>query len=134
MTYSEKLTDPRWQKRRLEIMQRDDFACQEGDSKEKTLNVHHLYYVSGRDPWNYPSVALVTLCRECHKIQTDLGEGEIQPWEWLLDMLANGNQDGLEMLHQEVDDFRLRGIESVHATAVRAFMWSHGPYKDRDND
>ncbi len=26
--YASKLKDPRWQKKRLEILQRDDFACQ----------------------------------------------------------------------------------------------------------
>lgn len=26
--YSQKLLDPRWQRKRLEILQRDDFTCQ----------------------------------------------------------------------------------------------------------
>ena len=28
MGYSEKLKDPRWQKKRLEILERDNFRCQ----------------------------------------------------------------------------------------------------------
>lgn len=28
MTYSQKLRDPRWQKKRLEILERDSFTCQ----------------------------------------------------------------------------------------------------------
>ena len=39
--------------------------CQKGD---KTLNVHHLFYVNGFDPWEYPNYMLGTLCSECHKI------------------------------------------------------------------
>jgi len=37
-----------------------------GDT-ETTLHVHHKYYVSGNDPWDYPNTALVTLCEHCHK-------------------------------------------------------------------
>lgn len=58
--------DPRWQRRRLEIMQRDGFKCRLcGDDKE-TLNVHHLYYLPGQKKWEYDDAALVTLCRSCH--------------------------------------------------------------------
>lgn len=30
------------------------------------LHVHHHYYVKGRLPWEYPDLALITLCHECH--------------------------------------------------------------------
>jgi hypothetical protein len=70
-TYTELLRDPRWQKRRLEIMQRDGFACVECGRKDLTLNVHHRYYISGRDPWDYPDEALVTLSEDCHETITE---------------------------------------------------------------
>jgi hypothetical protein len=66
MTYSEKLRDPRWQKKRLEIMERDQFACCHCGDKEKTLNVHHRYYLKGKSPWDYDNDALLTVCEECH--------------------------------------------------------------------
>ncbi len=66
-SYRSKLLDPRWQRRRLEIMQRDDFACLLCQSEDKTLAVHHRAYLRGREPWDYPADALVTLCDECHK-------------------------------------------------------------------
>lgn len=69
-SYSEKLRDPRWQKMRLEIMQRDGFACRICHDEASTLNVHHRYYISGNDPWEYPLGALVTLCENCHKFET----------------------------------------------------------------
>ena len=68
MTYAEKLKDPRWQKKRLEIMSRDKFTCQKCDDATKTLNVHHRYYFKGAMPWDYPDNALVTLCEPCHRI------------------------------------------------------------------
>lgn len=65
-TYAELLKDPRWQKKRLEIMQRDNFTCQLCGSKEKTLNVHHMYYDRIFEPWNYSDDAYLTVCEDCH--------------------------------------------------------------------
>jgi len=65
-TYSEKLKDPRWQKKRLKIMERDEFMCRSCYDTENTLNVHHKYYIQGRKPWEYPEDLLVTLCEGCH--------------------------------------------------------------------
>lgn len=74
MSYAEKLRDPRWQKMRLEILQRDLFTCQECQSKDKELHVHHRYYIKGREPWDYPIRALVTLCCECHEKRTNIND------------------------------------------------------------
>jgi hypothetical protein len=67
--YSELLRDPRWQKKRLEIMQRDEFSCQNCGDGESILNVHHKYYVSGKKPWEYDNVSLITLCEDCHECE-----------------------------------------------------------------
>lgn len=66
-SYADKLRDPRWQKKRLEIMERDGFACRECGDKDSPLNVHHGYYARGRSPWEYPDEHLKTLCEECHR-------------------------------------------------------------------
>lgn len=68
-TYREKLLDPRWQKRRLEILSRDAFTCQHCFDGESTLHVHHRWYVKG-EPWDVPDEALVTLCESCHEEET----------------------------------------------------------------
>lgn len=66
-TYWEKLKDPRWQKKRLKIMERDNFACTNCGDDSATLNVHHSFYKRGRAPWDYHDQWLVTLCEDCHK-------------------------------------------------------------------
>lgn len=66
-TYSEKLKDPRWQKKRLEVMERDGFTCFRCRENEKPLHVHHLMYEKGKSPWDYEGYALITLCEDCHK-------------------------------------------------------------------
>ena len=65
-TYGEKLKDPRWQKRRLQVLERDDWTCQLCRSKDKTLHVHHRWYEKGAEPWEAPDEALVVLCEGCH--------------------------------------------------------------------
>lgn len=70
-TYSEKLRDPRWQKKRLEILSRDDFTCQFCQDKETTLNVHHVLYKYGKEPWDYENLYLITLCEKCHAEETE---------------------------------------------------------------
>lgn len=70
-TYSEKLKDPRWQKKRLEILNRDEWTCQMCYDKDRTLHVHHKYYNKESEfPWEIEDKALVTLCEECHESET----------------------------------------------------------------
>lgn len=79
-TYAEKLKDPRWQRKRLEILERDGWACVKCGETTNTLQVHHRYYNFGTDPWEYPNTALVTLCDECHKEEQGLSK---EAWELL---------------------------------------------------
>lgn len=64
-------------------MDRDGFACQQCYDSESTLNVHHLYYSSGRKIWEYPDNAMVTLCNECHSDEHLIGQNK----EGLIDQL-----------------------------------------------
>lgn len=66
MNYAEKLKNPKWQKRRLEILNRDEFSCQYCGCKDKTLHVHHLYYRG--EPWEAEDCDLTTVCEDCHSI------------------------------------------------------------------
>lgn len=84
-SYSEKLTDPRWLFVRWHVIRRDNKTCQHcgyihGDEpyrqsmhritdQQRWLEVHHQYYLSGHDPWDYPPHALVTLCNVCHRVE-----------------------------------------------------------------
>jgi 5-methylcytosine-specific restriction endonuclease McrA len=69
--YSEKLKDPRWQKKRLEIFERDGWKCTGCGSTKKTLHVHHLFYFKDREPWEINSGFLITLCDDCHNPKTN---------------------------------------------------------------
>ncbi len=63
--YAEKLRDPRWQRKRLAIFERDKWRCAVCDRDDTTLHVHHLKYTD--DPWDTPDDLLETLCEHCHQ-------------------------------------------------------------------
>ena len=64
--YSVEIKDPMWQKRRLEILNRDNFTCQICGNNKETLHVHHTIYIPGRHIWEYEDFQLITLCESCH--------------------------------------------------------------------
>jgi hypothetical protein len=69
-TYSEKLRDPRWQKKRLEIMKRDKFKCRLCGDEKTELQIHHLKYTTN-NPADEDNKNLITLCSDCHEVISD---------------------------------------------------------------
>lgn len=57
--------DPRWQRKRLECMQRDDWACVACGNNTSTLHAHHIRYMG--ELWEAPLSELQTLCESCHE-------------------------------------------------------------------
>lgn len=67
--YREKLLDPRWQKLRLRVLERDGWCCVACGESKKTLHVHHGFYEG--EPWDAPEDTLWTLCEACHEYLGD---------------------------------------------------------------
>lgn len=73
-SYADKLKDGRWQLKRVEVMQRDNFTCCECHRPAScgvTLNVHHRFYKRVPNPWDYELDWLETLCEDCHERRED---------------------------------------------------------------
>lgn len=68
MTYKEQLADPRWQKKRLQILERDKWTCQICLDTESQLQIHHKEYDKTYKTlaWEYPDTNYTTLCCNCH--------------------------------------------------------------------
>jgi hypothetical protein len=66
LTYAEQLAHPKWQKKRLEILNRDMFTCQSCEAKDITLHVHHKAYIKGKMAWEYDDEFYQSLCKDCH--------------------------------------------------------------------
>ena len=75
---NEEYKDPRWQKKRLEVMGAAGFECQCCGADDKTLNVHHVNYDKSAKMWDYDCYRLKCLCDECHEKQ-----------HWLIVMFRN---------------------------------------------
>jgi len=67
MNYKDQYLHPKWQKKRLEILERDEFECLQCGDKETTLHVHHHFYEPKRKVWEYDNDDLVTFCAPCHE-------------------------------------------------------------------
>lgn len=58
--------DPRWQRRRLEVLDAYGWTCQRCRCTDKQLQVHHNFYIKDRMPWDYDDLQFDVLCDDCH--------------------------------------------------------------------
>jgi hypothetical protein len=118
--YQQKLLDPRWQRKRLGILQRDEWRCQACWDDETTLHVHHHYYGRACEPWEYPDEALVTLCATCHQLETE-NRQEIE--QGLLRILRE-----IGIAYHAIDDlaysFGRWGRGNCHDLRISAIAWA----------
>lgn len=106
--YSEKLKDPRWQKRRLELFEAANWTCSNCGSKTETLHAHHGYYKRNTEPWDYPDSVMHVLCEACHEIMQ-------KRLETIHRQIAGLTQRGLENFIAILETLR----EAVHAGSVQ---------------
>ena len=139
MDYKEQIKSPKWQRRRLEILQRDDFTCQICGCKDKTLHVHHLRYAPGREIHEYEDWELITLCVQCHNEEHHMADNlnfiftflrnkgltmyEIYSWvndlaihiqsgkeDYLMKII--GNSSGIKLKENDIRDLAQRRIKT----------------------
>ena len=96
-TYSEKLKDPRWQKKRLEVLERDAWTCIKCQDSTTTLHVHHLRYKQGENPWDCDGFDLIALCESCHEDERIRRDGAERA---LLETLRDFLVDDLECFNE----------------------------------
>lgn len=77
--YFKKLLDPRWQKKRLEVLEAAEWRCESCMDESSTLHVHHKQYFKGREPWEYETAQLAVLCAECH----ENSHADVDPLQWV---------------------------------------------------
>jgi predicted translin family RNA/ssDNA-binding protein len=117
--------DPRWQQRRLEVMQRFGFSCAVCLSSEKELHVHHKHYVTGRKPWEYEDHELLCVCKFCHEHQTELSR-EIRASLGALDygeqMQVLGYIQAMSAVYELPSHDRITIKDKDHAKGVADFL------------
>lgn len=128
--YIELLKDPRWQKKRLLILARDEWRCQECFDDRSTLHVHHRRY-TGSKPWEAPDEDLVTLCEGCHALITALAKeakrliDEADAWDlWR----AIGFLHARNLSLGKIDSLTVRSL--AEADGIGAAFHTSGPAID----
>lgn len=116
--YKEKLLDPRWQRKRLEILARDEFKCRDTGNAAETLHVHHCHY--SKNPWETPSELLLTLCATAHKERQELEDRAKMALGRIMAQLDNDPEEsGLESFVKQLEEVAssddLPNIPSVQA-------------------
>ena len=125
-TYYEKLKDPKWQKKRLEVMEFNNFSCEICGDSESPLNVHHKEYFKSVEPWEYEINQLSCLCENCHERLHD--EFDILKW-----VCSQAKLDGLG--NREELAFLIAGYIGIEYESILsiAAMTDHrtriNPYK-----
>lgn len=116
--YRGQLRDPRWQRRRLEIMQRADFSCEECSSKTRTLHVHHKIYRTGAMPWEYTDAELACICEDCHSAEHEIAIVPLAPLKRRTDFQS----DTTYLAH--VQEYLLRKAECMGLDALEKAVLS----------
>jgi len=92
--YQELLKDPRWIKKRNQILSRDKNTCQFCGCQDKYMQVHHKRYIKGNKPWEYEDKDLITLCGRCHEMETEFNGLVYEDYKQLRDVFK---RKGLSM-------------------------------------
>lgn len=96
ISYYEKLQHPLWQKTRLRVLERANYTCEQCGDSETQVHVHHLFYIWGCEPWDYPDYAFKCLCKNCHAEATAEKEMVKQDARALISMIkATGIEPAL---------------------------------------
>jgi len=84
--YSEALKHPKWQKKRLQILELSKFGCNRCGDENKSLHVHHTIYRKNKKPWEYPDHEFMVLCDTCHerlhKMKQSLADSIAGQYSW----------------------------------------------------
>lgn len=96
-TYAAKLRDPRWQRKRLAILNRANFTCEDCGATDKTLNVHHSLYMREQEPWEAADCTLRAVCEDCHKLRAAVEKEAVRKMRVTFALLSRAEIEDLRM-------------------------------------
>lgn len=118
-TYAKKLRNPLWQKKRLDILNRDEWTCLLCFDKQTELQIHHQEYIKGKEPWEYEDSNFKTYCKHCHCVVEEFKDKKLTPIitakqfnksgnYWILSTIFNSPNYGLVLaityFHEETGE------------------------------
>lgn len=89
--YSQELQNTHWKLKADNIRIRDKHKCRLCNATDTQLDVHHLRYIEGREPWEYDDGDLVTLCHKCHeKLHNEINFYQLKEWDYFYHKVLDG--------------------------------------------
>jgi hypothetical protein len=113
MKYREQLKDPRWQKKRLKILERDGWKCTECGNDKMELQIHHLKYHGS--PWEVDDAYLKTLCANCHSKESN------QPKKYNKEVTVDTNPEPHEQNVNLVWQAYTKKLDKIKSPAAHSF-------------
>lgn len=115
--YSERLVNPKWQKKRLEIFNRDNWKCCDCGTGTTQLEIHHTDYFEGMQPWEYPNDMLKTLCHSCHQEERNRPKHEA----YLLQAFRSAGFTAFELLAISAMLYNVRAFKTFLNNHINTF-------------
>lgn len=117
--YSEKLKNPKWQKKRLEVLNLRGFKCELCSCETKELHVHHRFYLKGREVWEYDNDVFQVLCCDCH---TKEHENKNAVTEKIIEVIPDKYKRLISLLEKlnEIDARNTDFIETIFSSVLES--------------
>ena len=119
-TYRELLKHPKWQKRRLQMLEAAEWKCARCSNTERTLHVHHECYVNGRKPWEYDDSELRVLCELCHENE-HLEQKQLATFDMVHGAIWDSYGDANDLEMESLYKCPVCNFEYVHFEAAEYF-------------
>ncbi len=116
--FSAQYKDPRWQKKRLEVLEQDNFTCRRCGASDSYLHIHHACYHKGNKVWEYEPQELITLCSSCHEYIHYL-KSMVDEFVWH-DLFDNYRYEN-SVTYEDICSILLH-INSVHDVKVNKYL------------
>lgn len=119
MKYLDQLKSPKWQKKRLDILNIRGFKCEKCKSEDEQLHVHHRFYIANRKAWEYDNDVFQVLCHICHEIEhkkEDINKRIDSKWIYLIaqiELLTYDEYDNILSIIQSAKKFEPDLIDNI---------------------
>lgn len=110
----ERLQDPRWQRKRLAVLERAGWKCEWCRTDEVNLQIHHGAYRRDAMPWEYPDEMLYCLCDHCH----ERAEARKAEAYWKLGLVAPWHQAHAVSLLRDLQRLLVDGASAEQLDAL----------------
>jgi len=115
MNFKDQYNHPNWQKKRLEVLDYCGFTCQNCDSSDRQLHVHHREYKKARKVWEYDIDNFVVVCCDCHEgihesismLKNLLSDFRKEECEWTIELVRGYFQyiRGTMPIEKDIESF-----------------------------